>query len=205
MNTYNHAIFPSIVTETHCELYNYIRDDLIDWIYRYQSTVDSVHLSNRGGWQSPSNFYGIESFSIFKDYIVNNALQSLPQHDKRKFELNNMWININKKGDYNIAHVHPGCDLSGIFYVKAPENCGKLVFNNPHSFDEFHLLDTVSTEFMKKYNYDFIFEFTPQEGLLVLFPASLQHLVEPNQTDEDRISIAFNLNLEPRPLLPLAS
>lgn len=198
MNTYNHFIFPKIVTETHCELYNYIRDDLIDWIYEYKPTVDSVHISNIGGWQSPSDFHTIESFSVFRNYIVNNAIQSVPQYNKRELYLNNMWININKKGDYNVAHVHPGCVLSGVFWVKAPENCGKLVFTNPHSFEEYYLLDSVSTEFMKKYNYDGTFVFTPQEGLLVLFPAHLQHLVEPNQTDEDRISIAFNLSFNPQ-------
>ena len=35
--------------------------------------------------------------------------------------------------------------------------------------------------------------YPPQEGRLILFPAWLSHGVRENETDEDRISISFNL------------
>jgi len=193
MKIHNYTVFPSIITETQCDLYNYIRKDLIDWIYKYQSTTETVYMSNRGGWQSPSDFYQQESFSEFKNYILNNTFQSLT-HYNRRFELDNMWININKKGNYNAAHWHPGCILSGVFWIKVPENCGKLVFQNPHSFVEHKLMGCVDNDVKKEHNYYPTFEFTPQEGTLITFPSHLQHLVEPNESDEDRISIAFNLS-----------
>ena len=97
MNIFHHTVFPSIITETQCDLYRYIRNDLIEWIYNYQLKTDNVIISNRGGWQSPSNFYDQESFSEFKNYIMSNVFQSLTHYNK-KFKLANMWININKKG-----------------------------------------------------------------------------------------------------------
>jgi len=104
-----------------------------------------------------------------------------------------MWININGKGHYNTLHNHPGCIMSGIFWVKAPENCGKLGFQNPHSFAESRLIESADVDVKKRLNYHYAFEFAPQEGILVMFPSHLMHLVEPNESDEDRISIAFNL------------
>ncbi len=192
MNIFHHSVFPSIITETQCDLYHYIRKDLIDWIYNYQSTTESVHLSNCGGWQSPSNFHILESFSEFKSYIWNNTFETLA-HYNRKFELDNMWININGKGHYNISHNHPGCLMSGVFWIKTPKNCGRLVFENPHSFSEGLLIKSADVEMKKKLNYHYSFNFTPKEGVIVMFPAHLNHFVEMNQSDEDRISIAFNL------------
>jgi uncharacterized protein (TIGR02466 family) len=192
MRVHNYTVFPSIITETECDLYHYIRKDLIDWIYKYQSTTETVHISNRGGWQSPSDFHTLESFSEFKNYIWNNTFETL-SHYNRKFELSNMWININKKGNYNTTHNHPGCLMSGVFWVKAPENCGKLIFLNPHSFVEDWLIESADVDVKKRLNYHHTFEFMPQEGTLVMFPSHLMHLVEMNESDEDRISIAFNL------------
>ncbi len=34
----------------------------------------------------------------------------------------------------------------------------------------------------------------PSEGLLVLFPCWMEHYVEPHESDEPRITIAFNAN-----------
>jgi hypothetical protein len=36
----------------------------------------------------------------------------------------------------------------------------------------------------------------PKEGMLILFPPYLEHMVEPSKTDEERISLAFDLRLE---------
>lgn len=193
MNIYNHAVFPSIITESQCDLYHYIRNDLIDWIYDYQSKTKTVILSNRGGWQSPDNFHNQESFLDFKNYILNNTFQSLTLYNRRP-RFCNMWININKKDNYNVSHNHPNSIISGVFWVKTPENCGLLKFENPNNFVEDVLIQKVDKDLAKKYNYSDSFQFVPQEGTLVLFPSHLHHSVEPNQSDEDRISIAFNLS-----------
>jgi len=193
MKIHNYTVFPSIITETECDLYHYIRKDLIDWIYNYQSMTDSVFLTNRGGWQSPSDFYQQESFSEFKNYILSNTFQSLTHYNHR-FELRNMWININKKDNYNEIHCHPASILSGVFWVKTPKNCGKLIFPNPHSFVEYDLIECIDSDVKKEHNYTHTFGFAPQEGTLITFPSHLQHLVELNESDEDRISIAFNLS-----------
>lgn len=193
MKIHNYTVFPSIITEVQCDVYQYIRNPLIEWIYNYQKTVEGVIKSNRGGWQSPPDFWQQESFCEFKDYILNNTFAAV-QHYHRRFELVNMWININKKGDYNVSHTHPACILSGVFWIKTSEKCGELKFLSPNSFVEHLLINCVDKDVQREHNYDDTFNFSPQEGTIVLFPSHLEHLVEPNESDEDRISIAFNLS-----------
>jgi uncharacterized protein (TIGR02466 family) len=193
MNTINYAVFPSIITEVFCDSYYTIRNSLIDWIYQYQKTTNTVIFSNRGGWQSPSHFHEQESFLEFKDFILNNTYIAL-QYYNCDFKLSNMWININKSGNYNTQHCHPKSILSGVFWVKTSDNCGKLSFQSPNSFVEAPLLDSMDENIKKDQNYYHTFDFCPQEGRIILFPSHLYHLVEPNESEEDRISIAFNLN-----------
>lgn len=194
MNIVNYAVFPSIITEIECDFYQHICDPLIDWIYQYQKTTETVILSNRGGWQSPSDFWQQESFLEFKNYILTNAFSALRYYNL-EFNLSNMWININKKGDYNVSHNHPGATMSGVFWVKTSPKCGPLVFDSPNNFTEFKLIKKIDNNMRENFHCDMSFVFgKPKPGIMVLFPSHLKHFVEPNESDEDRISIAFNLN-----------
>jgi uncharacterized protein (TIGR02466 family) len=194
MHIHHRTLFPSIVTEVECDFYSFIQPSLIEWIYNYYKITDGVNLSNRGGWQSPSDFYLDESFDQFTDYILTNALTSLKHYDL-DFKLSNMWINLNRKNDYNVIHNHPNSIISGVFWVKTPENCGSLTFQSPHDFTQSLLLKTVQLEIAKNQNYYASYIFTPKEGTMILFPSEMLHGVEPNESDEDRISIAFNLQV----------
>jgi uncharacterized protein (TIGR02466 family) len=40
-------------------------------------------------------------------------------------------------------------------------------------------------------------EYGAKEGLLLVFPSWLQHAVQPNRSDSDRVSISFNLGYRP--------
>ena len=44
-------------------------------------------------------------------------------------------------------------------------------------------------------NYDEYVKYEPSEGSLLLFPTFFEHQVEPNNSNEDRISVSFNLSL----------
>jgi len=192
MHVYHRTLFPSIVSEVECDYFKLIQSNLIDWIYNYQKNTDGVVHSNRGGWQSPSDFYLDDSFSEFADYILQNSLTALSHYDLM-FKMANVWININRKGDYNVMHDHPNSVISGVLWVKTPEKCGSLMFHSPRSFTQHLLLNNVDSEVAKEQNYCDYYTFNPKEGTMILFPSDLLHGVEPNESDEDRISIAFNL------------
>jgi len=100
-----------------------------------------------------------------------------------------MWINMNGQYSYNTSHTHPATSLAGAFYVKVPEEVANINFytplvayahTNPRSF-----VDKPSEK------NSIIHSVAPKEKQLILFPSWLQHTVDMNQLDEDRISIAF--------------
>ena len=106
-----------------------------------------------------------------------------------------MWININGPGDSNSLHNHPGSDFSGIFWLKAPENSGKVYFNNPHDFTQNADIQTVREEYKDALNIHPSYFCTPEEGSFLVFPSSLMHKVDQNKSKENRISVACNIRI----------
>ena len=105
------------------------------------------------------------------------------------------WINVNKLGDYNIKHTHPTSDLSGVLWIKASKDCGKIEFQSPVEFQTYTEIESYTEDFKDSNNYYHTYYFSPTEGRMLVFPSHLQHQVRENKSNEDRISVSFNIRL----------
>jgi len=150
---------------------------------------NSVIISNRGGYQSPVLQPKGALIDLFEENMPYPlGLLKEAYGIKHNLRLQGFWVNINKSSDYNIAHVHPGCVFSGVFYLKAPKDSGSILFHSPYSdmieySDQVRKLSTVFHTTLK---------IPVQRGLLLLFPSWMKHSVELSNTDSERISLAFN-------------
>ena len=150
-----------------------------------------VKKTNMHGWHSKNLDASNKEFEplINELYNMQNEIYQEEWLD-RKPVLGNLWANLNPPGGYNRPHIHPNSLWSGVYYVKAQENSGKLVCNDPrpgiqmnmpirkkgkppqHLWKECHL--------------------APKPGRIIMFPAWLWHSVEHNNTNDIRISVSFN-------------
>ena len=153
----------------------------------------SRSISNVGGFHSEDiQLNSLEIKSLCKNITnYSNIFFKDVMNNKENIGLDNLWININEYKDYNLIHNHPFSKISGVFYVKAPEKCGNIVFSN-NSDMEYYIRDK-SISIYNNYNSS-IWSFPALENILYLFPSWLKHYVEPNLSNESRISISFNLN-----------
>lgn len=195
MEIYHTPVFPLIISELQLPAFSSVKSSLIEWIYKYKETTGGVVVSNRGGWQSPSDFWQEESFKEFYDYMNIGFYGLSEAYPKYNFSISNMWINVNNKGDYNVSHCHPQSEMSGCLYIKVPENSGGIKFYCPDEFQRSRLLRAANPEFAEKFQYCANYTYTqPSEGMMLFFPPYLYHEVESNQSNEDRITIAFNFS-----------
>lgn len=187
-------LFPSSVHYIHIKNFQSVKERVISYIYNERKkSKDSAVLSNRGGWQSKSNYHLHDN--ILQNIVSGGLSSYWDYYKKLKFRYDGLWFNINNRGHYNLMHSHAGCELSGVLWIKTPPNCGLLEFQSPHEFNGYKNLHFIDEEFKEKtYNYP-TFRFNPMEGCMIIFPSYLYHHVEPNQSDEDRISLSFNINL----------
>lgn len=184
-------IFPSRLLVGGAPLLDNYKEDLVDYLYDFSSKNESSSHSNLGGWQSNSFMYCEKSFKPFRDWMWNTLepyLQKVTKdieefkHSRPNLELYNVWFNINGTDAFNMTHTHPHSIYSGVMWIKAPEDCGNLVMVDPSAHNMFGIVPTE-------------YEFEPVEGKVVIFPAHLPHFVKPNNSDEDRISVSFNIVL----------
>ena len=111
----------------------------------------------------------------------------------RDIYLESMWFNINGKGCYNVSHHHPNSTLAGVLWIKTPKDSGQLVFESPNEYAEHDLMEVQRQEVVDEYLACPAFRIIPKEGSMVIFPSHLRHGVEVNNSEEDRISLAFNI------------
>jgi uncharacterized protein (TIGR02466 family) len=98
------------------------------------------------------------------------------------------WINMHDRGGFNFLHMHEGSLLSGSFYINVPAGSGQFVFRDPRP----GVINGSIKGGVPNGHADV--HLTPSAGLLVLFPCWMEHYVEPHDSDESRITLAFNAN-----------
>ena len=150
-------------------------------------------VSNGGGWQSNNiDLATPELQELFR--IITDKLNELHRYFNLKSSMRQViedaWVNINKKGDFNYTHAHPGMFFSCVYYVKGGPNKGNIEFTNPipaHAYTIQNYMTDEHNAFTGN-----ALAIPPITGELVIFPSWLEHLVRQSQSDEDRISIAIN-------------
>ena len=180
---YIESLFSTPVWIDHLNLDN---EKLTKQVYKLQSEHESANVSNVGGWQSPVDLDDTE--------FVREVIEHVPMREDKPFKSEDFsihnWININKKGNYNNRHTHLDSRifLCGVYYIKAPKNCGRIRLWDPRGV--LHNSMTDNRYFNDGHEYNYI---NVEEGMIIYFPSWLEHDVEPSKSNEDRISVAFNL------------
>jgi uncharacterized protein (TIGR02466 family) len=153
-------------------------------------------LSNKGGYQT-NDISSIKDNKVYEDIFIKPAIELIKNLNCSKSDieinLDNFWINLNNKNDYNIMHNHPKANLSGVYYIEVPNDSGNLIFQN-HNL----LANGINNNynFFDNPNFYTYFTIMPKKYDLILFPAELLHFVTPNTSNKKRISVAFNLTLK---------
>lgn len=177
---------------------------LRDLILAREKEHPGQRKTNVGGWQSTEDLHrwtgeaGQELVGMVTD-LVNTATSQLFAHFQTSDEFSwglAMWANVNRRGDYNLVHVHPGSTWSCVYYVdagdvdKSENEHGAITFFSP-------LLASTNSFFTKALPNQFTVQ--PEAGRMVLFPSYLQHQVHPYFGEKPRISIAINIIKKPFP------
>jgi len=184
-------LFPTHVYSHQCSLNV---DDMYLKIKEFQLDNKSVVVSNRGGYQGHGFYY---------QPLVDEITKLLPvRQDKPEIKGRlEFWVNVNKQYQWNDIHDHnpyAGTMISGVYYVKTPPKCGRLRLFDPRWF-------TTNAPDLRYFNDGNSYHyFDPEPNLMILFPSWLKHDVEPNQSDEERISVAFNFVVDYNSITKLA-
>ncbi len=202
---------PILIGKADCKQ---VCDDAADMAYKLRDSLDKGSLvsddwdkskkSNNKedflkkgvtSFNSADNLFDIpgwENISHFLYSFAKSMVETIDPQCADKMRIINMWSTIYPKGCFIPEHVHSNSTLSAVFYVKAPENCGEIVFHDPSWVAKTMHWNTAFPSPETKYTQKV------EDGLMIIFPSWLPHRSYANQSEEDRIIISFNIDFPNR-------
>lgn len=178
--------------------------DNVSIIKFYEETreVCQGHIrSNYGGWQKdvfPGDCAAIdnvlEKLNIALTNIFNEQFGI-----KKQVRCISAWLNANDFGASNLAHTHPGCHFSGVYYINAGDDDkrnGQVIFQRDNTFSIEETLNSIGRKNREPKNADPLWKTTcwqpPKISHAYLFAPYLQHCVTRNLSQFNRLVIGMN-------------
>jgi uncharacterized protein (TIGR02466 family) len=152
---------------------------------------DLQRLEPGRGWQSEQALHEREEL---QDLVacVSNATRSVLrflQIGQEAFEITGCWATVLARGAAHKAHSHPNNYLSGAYYVRTHPGADTINFHDPRN--QAGVIRPPVVELTAENTDQVVVKVT--NGTLLLFPSYLEHSVDANTSEEERVSISFNI------------
>ncbi len=184
-------------------------------IYYADINIDLIHLDkklNEIEYQKYDKASGSGSVcqKILLDRYFSKVRKEIERHlntflyeelsfDQGKIKHLCSWINLHEPGEASHDHIHANSLFSGVLYLDIPDSdSGDLILVHSDELPSFKT-STIDVQ-MKNYNLynSKTWRFKPRNNLLIIFPSHLRHKTDPNLSNKNRYSLAFNYFLEGR-------
>ena len=188
--------FPTPVWTLQLGDYQSINKQMYKFIKNTQSNDQKgINKSNIKGWHSKDfNMQENEPKNFIKFILpaIEQVITDMNwEKQKQSININNMWAIINTGGSANLRHQHGNSTISGAYYVRAPKSSGDIVFYDPRPAPVYTYPKAQKPNLLNAQ----VNGISPKEGALVLFPSYLDHSVNENLSNEERIVISFNISI----------
>jgi hypothetical protein len=169
------------------------------YILNNQDKFEKYNHTLGGNLEKEYSVY--ESEEILKETLYNLANEyyrySEKNEDYPNWNIKDIWINFQKKYEYNPIHNHTG-NLSFVIWIQIPYEL-KSELELPNSKNSNNPMNSlfyfVYTNFLGKTTISPVYVDKSWEGTILMFPSSLNHGVYPFYTSDNyRISISGNLD-----------
>ena len=197
--------FPTLIFSVKIPDSEVLNAHLIEAIYaereRDKSGVRKSNFPELGGWHSHVKLHKDDRFAGLVQHVDEAAAmmcRELGYHRSYRLRIGTMWSIINPPGGLNRAHIHPGCIWSGVYYVQAPRNSGRIEFIDPRTQNLMSSAEYIPDTKRPRHCWTKV-QYKPVAGKMLIFPSWLYHSVDPNRSkakgkSADRIIVSFNLS-----------
>ena len=142
-------------------------------------------------WQTPQDLHTRPAFSEFVK-LVETAARGVARFlhvDQYPMAITGCWANVLAPGGAHRAHSHPNNYLSGVYYLSTHRGADTIAFHDPRR--QTYVMRAPVTELTAQNTDQVVVEVA--DGTLLVFPSWLEHSVDANRSEAERISLSFNL------------
>ena len=197
------SVFPTTILQRHLEGMEETNQQLSALVSQIAATEPNATLgtTTEGGFQTKEDLFQrddpginalkpriLQAVQEYAGHVLRQELMVAPA--KVDFILWG-WAVCYKAGHTQGLHVHPGANVSGVYYVSAPPatlqpgDVGKISFYDPRP-------RATMIQLPHQVNRHRV---APTPGDMYLFPSWLEHSVSAFQGEGERLCIAFNAKL----------
>jgi hypothetical protein len=171
----------------------------------FQEAESASHLLS-GNMES--EFSLVDCFPTLETYLIN-LVKSYdeffhythtidPLDTNLPLKLNNLWVNFQKKTEFNPNHNHSGV-MSFVIWVRIPYDLNKEIANSPGRYSNANMASAFQftySDVLGNHKTQDLYLDKSAEGKILLFPNKMVHCVYPFYTSDDyRISVSGNISL----------
>ena len=185
------------------------KDELITHVYdlkKQGKTSGVADIAKKNLFESKFDFFNsdlqaVQELKSFCEESLMNVVKDVNKYEDDYMkqlvpDLRESWTHITNNNGYHDAHKHLNTSWGGIYYVDVGE-CGEVVdedgisrmngTNRFYSPIQYFTLDP-SMQYLRHDAADI----SPEDGVLVIFPAYLLHSATPYIGKKDRVVVSFN-------------
>jgi len=184
-------MFPSFVwkVQVEPELRDALRKTIMAALAEMRARLPP--LAPGAGWQSAQALHEREDFRDLVACMADGVAPILRflRIGDQPYEITACWATVLARGAAHKVHSHPNNYLSGVYYVCTRPGADTINFHDPRR----------QTSVIRPPVVELTAENTDQvvvrvnDGTLLMFPSYLEHSVDANASDEERVSVSFNV------------
>lgn len=130
--------------------------------------------------------------SLILEKIEDYAYNYLGLAKRHKIRITDSWVMKHGLGDSSEIHWHPNSIISGCLYLQTDPKSGNICFfREKNLFNDTLDFEIVENEINKKE-----VQVAPTDGMILLFPSTTKHGVNPSRSNVPRFVCAFNTWIE---------
>jgi uncharacterized protein (TIGR02466 family) len=184
-------MFPTLVWKTQLEAP--LRDSIGVQVLASLACMrrDLPPLATGQGWQSVQALHEVDEFRELVacvHRVIPGILRFL-RIGYDAYQITACWATVLARGAAHKMHQHPNNFLSGVYYVQTHPGANTINFHDPRT--QTGIIRPPVLELTAE-NADQVVV-SVQNGTLLVFPAYLHHSVDANRSEQERVSISFNI------------
>jgi len=187
-----HEIFPVPIWESVYSKAEQLRSEIVPLFKQIEEKNPNNNINyTKEGYTSYgpiNNILDYDECADLKNFVMDNVIEAIKDLGMDGYaKMTGSWFNINRKYSSHGNHNHIPDTISGIYYVQADEHDAKISFHDQNKISNWPWRGSGGNPYTKN-----TYSFTPSTGRLYLFPSFIEHSVQQQLKDQERVSISFN-------------
>jgi len=169
----------SRILDDHVELNKYLKEIILEHRKKYPQS----NTSNVRAWHSDWHTHKLNpKFQPFCDMVSDQCTLVGEKYysGNYKYDVETMWAMMYEFGEYTVKHVHFPNTFAASYYIEVGSKSSPIIFEN----------DLIGG--------DRSLTIQPKNGMLLIWPAFIPHMVLPTESKR----MAISLNLAPTKYIP---